>query len=388
MEEIKLMDIPNKIKFRGLCVDVFSELVRIVEVGVLAGKNILETYYEAIATAFYVTKPMVDSIAFIDEESISISELISSKTQNEDELKKQLTKNESTKLSIICSLASFINLIINEVFEAQLKTNKDISYFIEDLLYMIEPILKYEQILPKNWISFNMTCFSVILELLVLILNFLVKKGLSIKKNSELLTIRVINILLKFVTMEKLDLNKYEKFYRKIIDDLRVKSLKQVVELLNELKIRDKKLIFPFIEEIFNIYNKIDEEEIIDLSTDILTYLYENELSEDKNIINCESFTLKCIISSNILRIKETIYSKIENKLLKFKDTHEKEIIGFLKRIKELINYVEKISNYSDDQEDIKAEACIKIMNHFLELNNKEIYFSYVNIKLMIRYIF
>jgi hypothetical protein len=219
-------------------------------------------------------------------------------------------------------------------------------------------------------------------------LNFLVKKGLSIKKNSELLTIRVINILLKFVTMEKLDLNKYEKFYRKIIDDLRVKSLKQVVELLNELKIRDKKLIFPFIEEIFNIYNKIDEEEIIDLSTDILTYLYENELSEDKNIINCESFTLKCIISSNILRIKETIYSKIENKLLKFKDTHEKEIIGFLKRIKELINYVEKISNYSDDQEDIKAEACIKIMNHFLELNNKEIYFSYVNIKLMIRYIF
>jgi hypothetical protein len=158
-------------------------------------------------------------------------------------------------------------------------------------------------------------------------------------------------------------------------------SINTINDFTKDLKINDKKTIFPLIEEIFHIYNKVEDEDILNLATNFFSYFFESELKESNTIINCESFTLKCVITSDIEKIKTKILPKIENSLTMIKENNDNlDFDGFLERFISFINHVEKIQNYSDQQEDFKAEACMRIMNHFLDLNNFEIYFTYIHI--------
>eukprot|EP01080_Neovahlkampfia_damariscottae_P008360 gene8360-185_t len=288
----------------------------------------------------------------------------------------------SCLLSLISNLKSnILENVISSTYELVSQINKIQSFtknHVYEILMFIDSLNDIENVIPEYWISFNKLMYQNILTSYENINDFLIKS-----KFDKLETVRIWNdyffSLFKFITNPKINPANWNSFQIEKLKEcsFREKGIQifsKSWELLEDLQVE----FVPFlIEYILPLFNLIENEKVNNTIIDIYYGVLANEYSSKTSLKQCEGTTQRCIVSSNMT---PTVTNKfIEILKMKFEiDEQLKEPgIEFIERINELLLNIKDVHKFSDEEQ--KADACVKVMNYFIEHNNLDLYFSYVH---------
>jgi hypothetical protein len=179
--------------------------------------------------------------------------------------------------------------------------------------------------------------------------------------------------LFKFITNPKLNPSSWNVFQKEKFSEtsFRENGIKIFSEIWNSIGELQKDFVPILIEYVLPLFQLVNDDDINHIIVDVYFGVLWREYAETATLKESEGSTQRCIVSSNMSPTTTTRFIHmfeiffINFRLtIKFESDEQLKEAGnqFIERLKELLLCIKDVHRFKDKDEELKTDACIKVM--------------------------
>ncbi|KAL9652523.1 hypothetical protein ABK040_000094 [Willaertia magna] len=256
---------------------------------------------------------------------------------------------------------------------------------ISDIFELIESMIEDPPI-PEYWIAFNVFTYHTIMKTIQTFSEYLQKH--HVKKFDPKLWNRLFNVYYRFslaprLQTEKFSLSKQAKF--NIHGDLRVDCVALFRKVFEGLSVDNQYFFVPdMVDRVLRLAASIPKQEIYVHTLNIYFNILKLEFESEKSLQHTQGLTAavfdEFIVNDRLTDDKfkdffvEVLSERFEKDVaLKTEGQH------FMNQTKLFMELVASVKKFTDDQEDQKTNALLRVMDYVGKTHQEEIYFKYIH---------
>ncbi|EFC46922.1 Ded_cyto domain-containing protein [Naegleria gruberi] len=256
---------------------------------------------------------------------------------------------------------------------------------VSDIFELIESMIDHSPI-PEYWIAFNVFAYHSIMKTIENFSEYLQKH--HVRTFDPKLWNRLFDLYYRFalcprLQIEKFSLSKQTKF--NLHGDLRVDCVILFRKVFESLSTEHQYYFVPdLIDRVLRLAASIPKQEIYVQTLNIYYNILKLEFQSEKSLKHTQGLTAvvfdEFIVNDRLTddKFKEFFVEVLDERFEKDEllKTDGKQFMNHTKRFMELVASVKR---FTDDQEDQKTSALLRVMQYVASTQQEEIYFKYIH---------